>query len=296
MKMIRGLLMLASTVVLAGACGPGTVTVRDHRPPPPPVDPGPPPTPDPGDAFDSTGWTSLGMKMVDGKVDRDVIPVSRADGLFDKIAIVVTDSDLELLDFVITFGNGSRFEPKIRHNFKEGTRSRIIDLPGNNRVINGIELAYANIPGGGRARVEVFAKDTQNRPAPTEPPPPPPPPAEPPFDAAGWTLLGTQTVDGKRDTDVINVPKKIGKADVFTIVVKDSDLTLEDIVVTFGNKQTWSPAVRFVFAEGTRSRVIDLPLENRLIKKVQLKYGNLPGGGKATVEIWAKDRKANNKK
>ena len=57
MKTIRGLLMLVSTVVLVGACGPGTVTVRDHRPPPPP-DPGPGPTPNPGDAFDSTGWTS----------------------------------------------------------------------------------------------------------------------------------------------------------------------------------------------------------------------------------------------
>lgn len=73
--------------------------------------------------------------------------------------MVVTDSDLELIDMVIKFGNNTTFKPKVKHFFKEGARTRVIDLPGNNRFIKEIELTYANLPGGGKAQVEVWGRN-----------------------------------------------------------------------------------------------------------------------------------------
>src|SRR5262245_9885111 len=45
----------------------------------------------------------------------------------------------------------------------------------------------------------------QPQPPPPQPQPPPPAPSGPVFDARGWTLLGSTTVTGARDRDVIPV-------------------------------------------------------------------------------------------
>lgn len=34
--------------------------------------------------------------------------------------------------------------------------------------------------------------------------------------------------------------------------------------------------------------MIDLPGDKRVIKHVTFEYGNLPGGGRAQVELWAR--------
>src|SRR5688572_29808154 len=105
------LLLLLAACLLA-AC-PATVTTMSSTGPRPP----PPDRPDRPDrptrpAWDSTGWTLLGSQWVDGKVDRDVIRVNPGDAKVTSLTMVVTDSDLELLDFVVVFGNGTKFEPK----------------------------------------------------------------------------------------------------------------------------------------------------------------------------------------
>jgi hypothetical protein len=70
----------------------------------------------------------------------------------------VTESDLEMFDMVIQFGNGGRWSPGLRHFFREGSRSRAIDLPGHVRFIRDVELVYGNMPGGGRAHVELWGQ------------------------------------------------------------------------------------------------------------------------------------------
>ena len=108
--------------------------------------------------WDRTGWEMLGSRVVDGKSDRDVIEVGGARaGAFTRLMLVVEDSDLEMFDLVIEFGNGEKHSPKIRHTFREDTRTRALDLPGNKRAIRRITFRYGNLPGGGRARVEVWA-------------------------------------------------------------------------------------------------------------------------------------------
>lgn len=106
----------------------------------------------------ATGWEKLGERMVDGKADRDVIAVGRGEGRFSAIQIKVEQSALEMFDVVVTFGDGSTFSPPTRLVFKNGETSRVIDLPGDKRAIKKVDFKYGNLPGGGRAQVEVWGK------------------------------------------------------------------------------------------------------------------------------------------
>jgi hypothetical protein len=101
-------------------------------------------------------WDKLGERWVQGGADRDVIHVGKTQGMYKRIKLVVEHSAIELYDIVIVFGNGEQFSPQTRLVFGPGTTSREIDLPRNARYIKRIEFRYGNLPGGGRAQVEVW--------------------------------------------------------------------------------------------------------------------------------------------
>jgi len=104
------------------------------------------------------GFEKLGERNIDGKIDRDRIGVGRADGRFKRIAIVVEESAAEIFDVEITFGDGDVLRVPTRLVFDRNTRSRVIDLPGGERVIRHVDFKYGNLPGGGRAHVELWGK------------------------------------------------------------------------------------------------------------------------------------------
>lgn len=112
--------------------------------------------------WDRNGWTKLGEQTVNGKVDRDTIRVGAKEGKFTKLTIVVEKSELELLSFVITFANGQKFSPAVKHYFKESSRTRVIDLPGDERMIQKIDVTYKNVRGGGNAAIEVWGFKTDD--------------------------------------------------------------------------------------------------------------------------------------
>ena len=236
------------------------------------------------DRWDSKGWTKLGEREVNGRVDKDRIEVGRYEGKFSKLSLVVENSDLELLDLEVTFANKESFHPEVRHVFKEGARSRVIDLPGDERVIKSIELKYKNLPGGGKAKVEVWGWKTEGAGGGGGG-------MKPPafsWDSNGWQMLGERQVNGRVDKDRITVGRKEGKFEKLTLVVLDSDLELLDFEIKFAKGPPFHPEVRQVFKEGARTRVIDFPGGDRAIKFIDFKYKNLPGGGKAKVQVWAK--------
>ena len=228
--------------------------------------------------WDSKGWVKLGEREVNGRVDRDRIEVGRQDGKFTKLTLYVENSDLELLDFEITFGNKEKFHPEVRHVFKEGSRTHVIDLPGDERVIKSIDLKYKNFPGGDRARVEVWGWKAEAAAK----------PAAFSWDSNGWVMLGEREVNGRVDHDRIEVGRHEGKFAKLTLVVLDSDLEMLDFEIKFAKGAPWHPEVRQIFKEGTRTRVIDFPGDERTIKFIDFKYKNLPGGGRAKVQVWAK--------
>lgn len=100
-------------------------------------------------------WDKLGERWVDGRVDRDVVAVARRER-YQRIKLVVEHSAVELFDVVIVFGNGEVYSPGTRLVFGQGTTSREIALPGGARHIERVEFRYGNLPGSGRAQVEVW--------------------------------------------------------------------------------------------------------------------------------------------
>ena len=277
MKLRTALIALA---LLSSTVASAQVVVKDHRtnkdkkkPPPPPP------------AWDATGWTSLGELEVNGKYDHDTLKIGFDDGRFSKLTFVVEDSDLELFDVVIKFGNGEKYSPTTRLTFKEGSRTGVIDLPGDQRFIKSIDFKYGNLPGSGKARLRVYGLavvDTTDH----RDPPPPPPPA---FDSKGWTKLGSRVVNGKKDKDTIKVGKYEGRFDQIVFVVEDSDIEVSKFTVWFEKGKKWSPRTNHYFKEGSRTRQIDLPGSDRHIKKIELRYKNVAGGGRATVTVYGRD-------
>lgn len=102
------------------------------------------------------GWEKLGERVVNGKLDRDVIHVGKRDGRFTAIQLRVDGDTVEMFDIVVTFGDGEKFSPATRLVFDKNTKSRVIDLPGNKRVIEKVEFKYGKMPGEGRASVELW--------------------------------------------------------------------------------------------------------------------------------------------
>ena len=222
------------------------------------------------------------MGVVNGGRDRDTVRIGKAKGGFDQLTMVVSDSDLDLQDFTIVFTGGERWSPKLKHLFKEGARTRVIDLPGKDRTITKVELAYANLPGGGKARIELYGRDI-GRPA--------PPPLSPiKWENKGWTFLGKRTVDGWRDRDKLNVGATQPFSEVM-FVVTGSDVQLNNIVINLGNGEKFEMPTSVIFKEGTRTAPVDIPGKLRKIKSVEFAYANLPGGGRASIEVWARAKR-----
>ncbi|HEX3759418.1 MAG TPA: hypothetical protein VHW23_11965 [Kofleriaceae bacterium] len=235
----------------------------------------------PQPVWDSRGWVMLGERTVNGQVDHDRIDVGRQDGRFNKLTMVVENSDLELIDFRIVFGDRTEYRPKLSYVFREGQRTRAIDLPPSEAVIRFIDIQYRNLSAG-QARVQIWGFRTGGAAA---PPPPPAPPA-PAWDPKGWSLLGERTVDGRFDHDRIDVGRYQGRFSKLTVVVENSDLELVDMSIKFERGEPWRPGVQGFFREGQRTRVIDFPGEERIIKHIDFQYRNLPGGGRARVAVY----------
>ena len=105
------------------------------------------------------GWVPLGKRNVTFRVDRDVIKVGARDGRFRAIRLVVKGSPLEMFKVRVVFGNDQKFEPKVRHVFKQGTWTRRIDLPGNKRIIKRVVFHYRSLKrNNGRATVRLFGQ------------------------------------------------------------------------------------------------------------------------------------------
>ena len=106
-------------------------------------------------SFDSRGWTLLGEKTVDGRTDSDQVDFSQKQGKVSKLTILVLDSDLEMISMKIVYVSGNSETPTDRHYFREGSRTRVLKL-NKDDILRAVQFKYRNLPGGGRARVQVW--------------------------------------------------------------------------------------------------------------------------------------------
>jgi hypothetical protein len=144
---------LSIVFVAVGAVGLSACAVGGYTPPP---SAGPPPAV--AGHPDMTGWRLLGDAAVTGQFERAIIRVGKPEGRIARVMLVVMDSNVEVGDVIIQFGNGQRWSPGLRHAFADGSRSRAIDLPGQVRFIRGVELVHGAVPPGGRARAEIWGQ------------------------------------------------------------------------------------------------------------------------------------------
>lgn len=104
-------------------------------------------------------WVRLGVRKVNYGLDHDVIHVGANEGVYTKLKIVVRGGGLNMHKMVVTYGNGAKDNIPLRHNFRQASGSRVIDLKGNKRIIRSITFWYdsKNISNR-RATIVVFGK------------------------------------------------------------------------------------------------------------------------------------------
>ncbi len=87
-------------------------------------------------------WELLGTRTVNFANDRDEIMVTAAEGMFTGLRVKVLRSAMDMNKMVVHFGDGSTQDVELKQVFRAGDESRIIDLPGNRRVIKKVVFWY----------------------------------------------------------------------------------------------------------------------------------------------------------
>ena len=106
---------------------------------------------------------------------------------------------------------------------------------------------------------------------------------------ARWELLGQREVDFRNDHDQIDVGRSEGRFRQIEVRVKNAPIEVFEMVVTFGNDETFKPKLRHKFTKGSGSRIIDLPGERRTIKRIDFNYKSINRReGKGIVEVFAR--------
>jgi hypothetical protein len=245
-----------------------------------------------GGARAQSEWELLGSRRVSFAAERDVIEVGVREGPFTAIKLEVDGGVLDMYNIRLTFGNGDTWSPNTRVQFRAGSWSRTIDLPGPGRVIRRIEFWYRSRLRRGQATVRVFGRSGPGGvPGVSVTPLTNPTTGAEGSAAVGgdWDHLGMRQVDFRVDHDAV-VAVGQGAFRSIRVDVEGGDLEMFDVKVTFGNGETFSPGTRLYFREGSRSRVIDLPGAARIIRRIDFFYRSAPfgGQGRATVHVYGR--------
>jgi hypothetical protein len=106
------------------------------------------------------GYAFLGDRWVAGRGQavHEGIGGLKRDGRFTSILFVVENAPVEMYDVVVTFGNGEQWRPGERYTFGPNSTSREVALPGGARFLRRVDFVFANVPGDGRAKVELWAR------------------------------------------------------------------------------------------------------------------------------------------
>jgi hypothetical protein len=99
----------------------------------------------------------LGNAHVDGSTDHDSIKVGHNDGTFRAIQLRIRGGAVNFERVIVRYGNGTSEEIAIRSRIPDGGHTRIIDLPGDRRIIQSVDLWYSKDRWTKRPQVSLYA-------------------------------------------------------------------------------------------------------------------------------------------
>jgi hypothetical protein len=101
-------------------------------------------------------WEYLGNAHVDGGQDHDSIKVGRSAGTYRAIQLRISGGAINFERVVVRYGNGTQEEIAIRSRIPDGGQTRVIDLPGERRIIQSLDLWYSRDHWGKRPKVSLY--------------------------------------------------------------------------------------------------------------------------------------------
>jgi hypothetical protein len=101
-------------------------------------------------------WTYLGNSHVDGANDHDSIKVGRSEGGFRAIQLRISGGAINFERVIVRYGNGTQEEIPVRARIPDGGQTRVIDLPGERRLIESVDLWYGKDKWTKRPKVSLF--------------------------------------------------------------------------------------------------------------------------------------------
>jgi hypothetical protein len=105
---------------------------------------------------DAKHWILLGTAHVDKNEDHKTIHVGNGAGEFRKIQLRVNDGAIDLQRLVVHFGNGTQEELAVADRVRSGGKTPELDLPGERRTIESVELWYSKEYPDTRPEVSLY--------------------------------------------------------------------------------------------------------------------------------------------
>ena len=101
-------------------------------------------------------WILLGTAHVDKSEDHKAIHVGNGAGEFRKIQLRVNDGAIDLQRLVVHFANGTQEELAVADRVRSGGKTPELDLPGERRTIESVELWYSKEYADTRPEVSLY--------------------------------------------------------------------------------------------------------------------------------------------
>lgn len=104
-------------------------------------------------------WEKLGERRVKYGLDHDEILVTRMEGNFTAIKLLIKKAPVNFHRLVVHFATGGIQEVELRNEIPAGGETRVIDLRGGDRIIRKVVFWYdTKNTAGARAEVELWGR------------------------------------------------------------------------------------------------------------------------------------------
>lgn len=199
------------------------------------------------------GWNELDVQRFDRGESRVVMPVGRREGAVGQILLRADSTPILVRSIEIVYGNGRTQDVTLNQTLGYGERTRAIDLVGDRRFIQRVNVNLDGRRRSGQAVLALFGKD--------EP--------KPSYGGGNWTTIATERYPSRDDQVEFQVGRGDGRFGRIRLQAGQRDtIRITNVTVRFGNGQTQRIGVNQTISNGESTRPIDLEGNTRFIDRV----------------------------